>query len=162
MAMVCTSPHTVPCARNQTGSSCSYSRHYFLTSQLGCPSVVSFPVSEERRGAMKATKVRSKLKGGDSAAASVTMAALAEESSTSETAPRPFGVLFVCLGEIPLESDCLLALIFLTGVRHMWEPYASKYIWCTVCGFRLLRSAAAKVIINIFRRDDPSRIVQEL
>jgi len=94
MAMVslCTSPHTVPFARSQP---CSHSQ-FSLTSKLGCTSV-SYSVNEEWRGAMKAS-VRSK--GRDAVAPSVRMAAAAEDSSTSETTPRPFGVLFVCLGNI--------------------------------------------------------------
>lgn len=117
MAMVCTSPHTVPFSRNQTRSAPYFPSKFFLTSKLGCTSV-SFAVNEERRGVMRAT-VRSK-GSQDSVAASatrVTMAASAENSSTSKTEPRPFGVLFVCLGEIPLfDSRVSNMLVSYVGI----------------------------------------------
>ena len=97
MASVCTAPFSLTGSRV---SSPRFSGKNFLfpASRLS-NSVLVICASESFRGGVAAT-VRSSGRESVTSGSRVTMAASAEVFATAETAPKPFGVLFVCLGEV--------------------------------------------------------------
>lgn len=114
MAGVCTA------LRTQLVSPTSPSRN-LVPLKLGSTSVPFFV----RRGAIAATVQRPKR-----VESAVTMAAIAKDSSPAETAPKPFGVLFVCLGK-----DSLLCF-------YVWNPTHRTLV--TILVFIQVISVAAR------------------
>lgn len=99
MATACAFSQTVPVAGIPTRSTFSPTKlKSYLIPALGLAKV-SFSVNKSLGGSVKATG-RSKGRAGVGTAGRVKMAASTEISSTSEAESRPFGVLFVCLGNI--------------------------------------------------------------
>jgi hypothetical protein len=96
MASLCHTPFPLPASR--ASSSHSDGNHSLFPALRVSKSVSVLRGSEEFRAGVKAT-VRSLGRQSVGPGSRVTMASSADGSSAAETEPRPFGVLFVCLGK---------------------------------------------------------------